>query len=183
MPNTYLFESKRLGFRLIEPDQDLSKYYQWLHDREVTRYLENRFFPKSLSEIREYISEKNRNPICLLLGMHLKFDRDTWIGNIKLEPIEWIHSRGEIGIMIGEKSCWGERYGSEAIVALRNYAFDELGLMRLTAGCYAQNEGSEGAFRNAGFQVEGRYRNHIWCEGKFHDEILFGILKEDLSWT
>ena len=52
-------------------------------------------------------------------------------------------SADEIGIMIGEKDCWGNGFATECIELVANYAFDVLNLHKLTAGCYANHAGSE----------------------------------------
>ena len=177
---SYLIETNRLGLRPIEEHEYLDRYLDWLCDPRVTRFLENRFFPTDYARLREYVAEKSQSTTALLLGIHIRErGHEGWIGNIKLEPIDFIHRRGEIGLMIGDVESWGKGYGREAIAAVVSYGWDTLGLLRMTAGCYAQNEGSRRAFGACGFRVEGRYRKHIFCEGEFHDEILLGLLKED----
>jgi len=146
-------------------------------DREVTQYLENRFFPHSKDDLMNYIDGKNEDPNCLFLGILSISSPDIHIGNIKLDYIDWIHRRGEIGIMIGEKEYWGKGFGEEAIRGICEFAFRELNLMRVTAGCYAHNHGSRRSFDKAGFTVEGIYRKHIWCNGEWNDEVLMGLLK------
>lgn len=39
---------------------------------------------------------------------------------------------------------------------MSQWAFDDLGLKKLTAGAYAENVGSIKAFERAGFEIEGR---------------------------
>ena len=96
------------------------------------------------------------------------------IGNIKLGPISWKHKNAEIGIIIGEKDCWGKGYARQAIELLSEYAFSKLKLHKLTAGCYANNIGSVKAFEKAGFVQEGRKISQYLCEGKYVDGVLLG---------
>ena len=173
-----MIQTKRLDLVPIDPLGDLERYLRWLRDPKVTRFLENRFFPTDMPSLRAYVHEKNSSSSALLFGIHVLW-RGGWIGNIKLEPIDYMHRRGEIGIMIGSVEHWGKGYATEAIGALTRYAFRDLGLSRLTAGCYAQNVGSRKAFEKNGFQQEGLYRQHIWCDGRFHDEVLLGLLYKD----
>ena len=175
MSEPCLFSTSRLYFRKLTSD-DLYYYYKWMGDREVTQYLENRFLPHSVGDLQVYINQKNGDPNCLFLGI-LSSSLKTHIGNIKLDYIDWIHRRGEIGIMIGRKDFWGKGYGEEAIRGLCEFAFNELNLFRITAGCYEANKASLGAFQKAGFFVEGVYRKHIWCNGEWNDEVLMGLLK------
>lgn len=64
--------------------------------------------------------------------------------------------RERLGLLIGERGAWGRGHGSEAIRLASDYAFRELGVRKLTAGCYADNVGSATAFRRAGWREEGR---------------------------
>lgn len=94
-------------------------------------------------------------------------------------PLNSIHSYAEIGLLIGEKQCWGKGYGSEAIGLVLEYAFKNLNIHRLTAGAYANNLGSIKAFEKNGFIIEGTYRNHVLHNGVFVDCIRMGIINPD----
>lgn len=75
------------------------------------------------------------------------------IGNIKL-ALKPMHNTGEISLFIGDKSQWGKGIGTEAIALVRDFGLNNLGLAKLTAGCYAGNVGSARAFEKCGFQRE-----------------------------
>jgi len=153
-------------------------YLGWLHDREVTRYMEVRFQVHTLESLRAYVQTMSADPANLLLAIVLK-SSDRHIGNIKLGPINPFHRSGDIGLFIGEKECWGKGYATEAIGLLAEYAFKKLKLHKLTAGCYANNPGSAHAFEKAGFTVEAIRRSHYFCEKHFVDAILLGRLNPD----
>jgi RimJ/RimL family protein N-acetyltransferase len=36
-----------------------------------------------------------------------------------------------------------------------------------------------GAYKRAGFVEEGRLRQQTWLRGRFHDELLMSVLRED----
>ena len=67
---------------------------------------------------------------------------EAHIGNIKLGPINWHHKFADVGIIIGDKKQWGKGRAVEAIRTLCRFGFDELGLNKITAGCYSGNQGS-----------------------------------------
>jgi RimJ/RimL family protein N-acetyltransferase len=68
-------------------------------------------------------------------------------------------------------------YATQAVAAVSAYAFDVLGLDRLEAGFYADNETSQRAFKRAGFVEEGRRRGARICDGARMDEVLMGRLR------
>jgi len=151
-------------------------YLSWLSDPKINRSLEVRFAPmKTVAELAGFIEATNESDDGLLLGICLRSD-GRHIGNIKLGPIDRHHGSGDIGLLIGDQEQWGKGYASAAITILSDYAFTHLGLVKLTAGCYADNAGSRRAFLNAGFSEEGRRIGQYVTEGRRQDGILLGRL-------
>lgn len=169
---------ERVHLREVRPSDVGEAYYAWMNDPEVTRYLESRFYPQSLEGLREFVAGKlgDRASVFLAIVLH---DGDRHIGNIKLGPIDWIHRTGDVGLLIGEKDCWGKGYASEAISLVAGYAFGTLNLRKLTASCYGGNEGSARAFQRAGFEVEGVRRGQFYSDGEYVDQILLGRLRPE----
>lgn len=160
--------------RVLNSEDITTRYLSWLSDFEVTRYLEARFSPpKSLAELKFIVASINNSDNSLMLGIFLTFD-ETHIGNIKLGPIDLNHSTGDIGLLIGDRAHWGKGLASKAIKLLSDYAFEELGLIKLTAGCYGSNEGSRRAFLNVGFVEEGRRTAQYCLDGQREDAVLLG---------
>jgi RimJ/RimL family protein N-acetyltransferase len=93
------------------------------------------------------------------------------VGNIKIGKIDSFHMHAEVGIMIGEKGCWGKGYGTEAIGLVLKYAFNELCLNKLTAGMYSENVGAFKSFVNNGFRKVGVFRKHVLFKGRYIDMI------------
>lgn len=175
MNGIYFIEGERLYLRGVTADDVNETYLRWMHDPEVMQYLESRFQPHSLSSLHEFVTQMQHDRDQLFLAIVLK-DKDRHIGNIKLGPINWIHRFADIGLLIGEKDCWGKGYATEAIQLLTQYAFNALNLHHLTAGCYATNMGSARAFLKAGWVEEGRRKSYFYSAGKYVDEILLGIV-------
>ena len=172
--------SKRLLLRALEPSDLSSTYLSWLNDTDVNRYLETRFVPQTMETLRSYWQTNSNDPanpwfaICLIKdGRH--------IGNIKLGPIHWLHRRAVLSLFIGDKSCWGLGYASEAIGLVCNWGFKELDLQKLNAGIYAGNLGSRRAFEKNGFELEGTLRQEVVSEGSRIDVWRMGLPR--CSWS
>lgn len=156
--------SPRLLLRSLNSIDLDGPYFEWLHDVEVTRYLEVRFNKPNRDALSRFVKQMNDSPADLLLGMFVR-DRDKHIGNIRLGPIDRHHRRGTLGILVGDRTFWRQGYATEAIATVSAYAFDVLGLAKLSAGIYDTNQGSLRAFLNAGFQVEAVRRSHAVLDG------------------
>jgi RimJ/RimL family protein N-acetyltransferase len=160
--------------RLADVNED---YCRWMNDPEVTKYTESRFFPGDMDSLKENVRQKlqDRNSVFLAI---VRRDTEQHIGNIKLGPIDWAHRLADVGVLIGDKGCWGKGYATDAIGLVVKFAFQELNLHKLTAGYYKANEGSAKAFSKNGFIVEGIRARHRLCEGSYMDTVILGLLNE-----
>ncbi len=167
-------EKNNLILRCLTAKNATEGYLRWLQDREVNTFLEARFNPpKNVTELIEYIQAMSADPDSLLLGIFKKKEK-THIGNIKLGPINRRHRVGDVGFLIGEKNEWGKGYASSAIIMLCEHAFNQLGLVKITAGCYEENTGSRRALLKAGFTVEGRQSSQWDANGRRQAGLIFG---------
>lgn len=172
---------EHLLLRNLDAEHATARYLSWLSDAEVTRHLEIRFaLPGSVDDLAQFIASCNASGDTLMLGMFLRRD-GRHIGNIKLGPINRHHGTAEIGLLIGERDEWGKGHARAGIELISGYAFNGLGLAKLTAGCYAGNEGSRRAFLNAGFAEEGRRVSQWLAEGQRLDGILLGKVNPALQ--
>ena len=137
---------------VLEPGHASDEYVGWLNDPAVNRYLESRFATQDLDGVRAFVAAMLADPKALFLGIR-SVALNRHVGNIKLGPIDRNHGLGEVGILIGNRSAWGRGIASAAIARLADIAKYELGLRKITAGCYASNAGSTRAFEKAGFHV------------------------------
>ena len=151
-PRAMRLDAPRLTLRPLTVADVTPAYVGWLNDGEVTRFLETRHSPQTAATVRAFVEATNANPTEHLFAMIVR-GTGHHIGNIKLGGVHPIHALGEVSILIGERSVWGQGYAAEAIVRLADHAFADLGLEKLAAGLYAANTGSERAFLPA---VSGR---------------------------
>ncbi|HYI49020.1 MAG TPA: GNAT family N-acetyltransferase [Allosphingosinicella sp.] len=163
---------------LLTPDRVSDAYLGWLADPEVNRYLEVRFSPQGRAEAEAFVAAMLDSERDLLFGIH-SIALGRHVGNIKLGPIDRNHGLGEIGIMVGDRSAWGQGIAPSAIRRVTAIAKSELGLRRLSAGCYASNVGSRKAFEKAGFAVEAMRPQHYLLDGKAEDALLLGKIIQE----
>lgn len=168
-------EGSRIYLRNVERADVSERYLAWLNDPRVNRYLETRFVDQTRETIERFVREKINSRDEIFLAICLKPD-GRHIGNIKLGPINTHHKFADISYFIGDPDQWGKGYASEAIRLVVDYAFHHLGLNKVTAGCYAGNQGSVQALQKAGFTIEGVLRKQLVCEGQYVDKICLGIL-------
>jgi len=169
-------EGERINLRPLRIEDVTDAYCRWMNDPVTNQFLESRFFQHSRESLKEYVRSKSGDTSYAFFAVILK-DGGRHIGNIKLGPIDSVHRLGDIGILMGEKDCWGKGYATEAIRLIVRYAFNVLDLHKVTAGCYAPNEGAIKAFMRAGFSKEGVRKEHCYYNGSFVDDVLLGLVR------
>jgi len=169
-----MLKSSRLLLSHLEAIDLNSTYLDWLNDPEVNCYLETRFLQQTSESLQAYWQSHREDLSSPWFAIRLSADR-RHIGNIKLGPIHWLHRRADISLFIGDRSCWGHGYATEAITLIRDWAFRELDLQKLGAGIYSCNIGSRRAFEKAGFELEGSLREEVVCSGRRIDTWRMGL--------
>lgn len=109
----------------------------------------------------------------------LRAPDDTLLGGINVSNIvRGIRMSCSIGYWIGQRYA-RNGYMTEAVRIILGFAFGELELHRVEAGCVPGNVASAGLLRNLGFREEGYARKYLNINGQWHDHRLFAILASD----
>ena len=130
-------------------------YVAWMNDPEVIRFLTPPARPYSRESLIAYVAARLDSGTDLLCAIRTA-DGRRHIGNIKLGGIDPHLSRGDIGIVLGDRAFWGRGYATRAIAAMTRHAHCVLGLDWVIAGCHHANAGSWRAFEKAGFSDRSR---------------------------
>ena len=72
-------------------------------------------------------------------------------------------------------------FGTEAIVLLLRFYFGELRYQRCEAVIYGFNEPSLAFHRKLGFEVEERDAAALYTQGRYHDKVMVGMLREEFE--
>ena len=167
---------ERYYLKTLLPEDVSDKYVSWLNDSEVNRFLEVRFTESNIENTKQWVSNfDNYNKF--LTGIYT-IDGDEHIGTITLQ-INHIHKTAEWGYLIGEKQYWGKGASIEAITLLFDYAFDELGIRKISGGAYINNVLSIINFKKLGFKQEGLRKKHCKLGDEYVDGVLYSVFKED----
>jgi ribosomal-protein-alanine N-acetyltransferase len=71
----------------------------------------------------------------------------------------------------------GKGYENAACHFLIDYGFNRLQAYRLSGDCMSENYGSRRIMEKNGFTLEGVQKKYWLKQGKFYDNLLFGLLK------
>jgi len=101
----------------------------------------------------------------------------TLVGSMGL-TVNAEHERGTIGYWIG-KPFWNNGYCTEAAGAVLRYAFEQLGLNRITANHFKRNPASGRVMQKIGMRQEGCLLQEFKKWGQFEDVVCYGIIKSE----
>jgi RimJ/RimL family protein N-acetyltransferase len=107
---------------------DLDAVMKWWHDEEVTQFIGGAVFPASTHEVLRFIENaaSGSDPSNKVFVIETLAERN-YIGAIGLHGINRLRRHAEMGMVIGDKGCWGRGYGSDAVRVLLRLAFDKVG--------------------------------------------------------
>lgn len=100
------------------------------------------------------------------------------VGRINLNSIDERNGTFEIATLI-DMDYRGKGYGTAAMRILLQYAFMERRLNKYCGSILEDNVGSAAMHKKLGCQQEGICRQNFYINGRYYDEILFGLTKED----
>jgi len=100
------------------------------------------------------------------------------IGLCTLFKIDTSNRRAEIGYALA-RDAWGQGYMHEALTALVDYGFNQLGLHRIEADIDPLNVNSAASLGRLGFKLEGLLRERWIVSGQPSDTAMYGLLEQD----
>jgi len=97
-----------------------------------------------------------------------------YVGYVNLNSIDERHGTFSVGIQIVSNEC-GKGYGTAAMRIIMRYAFDERRLNKYYGSVIENNIASATMLKKLGCTQEGVRREQIFMNGRYWNEIFFGI--------
>jgi RimJ/RimL family protein N-acetyltransferase len=171
----FLRGKKGVTMRPIQ-ESDALLFTRWINGPRVRKYLKGTFpFTESfeLEWIRSTSKPSNTS-------VHLVIEvRGRPIGVMGVHNIIWQSGTAITGAFIGEPRYWGKGYGTAAKMALLDYAFNTLNLRKIISKVKAFNERSIAYSKKCGYKIEGRLVEQHFVDGKYWDEVILGVFRND----
>ena len=105
-------------------------------------------------------------------------DREA-VGIATLTDIDWKNRKAFHGIKIANVDERHKGIGTDTVMAIMRYAFDELQLNRLDGRWFEDNIASRNMYMKCGWKEEGIRRDYIYKGGQYRNVVETGILAED----
>ena len=157
---------------------DAEKYVEWLNNHEIAKYLNYNSKILTLEVEREFLAKTNSDSYNFAI---VDKKTDELIGSISLMNIKNVHRTAELGIFIGDEDHLSHGYGSEAIMLLLDYGFNQLNLNNVYLKLFSFNKRAQRAYDKCGFKTFGVWEKSHYFEGKYHDIIFMNVLRDDFN--
>ncbi|GEL03821.1 GNAT family N-acetyltransferase [Rummeliibacillus stabekisii] len=171
-----ILETDRITLRELT-DTDVYDIFACLSNKEVIRFYgsEPLNSAKEAKELVEFFKKNYNEERGIRWGIERKGTKGI-IGTIGYHAWSQKHKRAEIGYEI-HPEYWRKGYTSEAISKVISFGFDTMGLTRIGAIVFLENEASNKLLEKVGFQKEGILRGYIYQQGKAYDTNVYSLLK------
>ena len=158
--------------------EDVYDYYERIgSDGEVTKYMlfePHQDIGESLQSIEKTLERYDEGG-CYSWAIALRED-DGLIGKFDLLRFDEEQESCSFAYMLG-KQWWGRGYATEAMQEVFRFAFEELGIRKITGDHMAPNAASGAVMRKAGMTktgiIPGKYEKH----GQVYDAVCYELVR------
>ena len=148
---------------------------KWRNSREVSKYMYTNDSITEEQQLKWYRRIKDDQTKRYWL---IKVDKKP-IGVVNLYDIDTRNKRCYWAYYLADSSVRGKGVGKLIELNILSYIFDYLGFNKLCCEILNINEIVIKIHQKYGSKIEGNFRKHVYKDGKFHDIVCMGILKED----
>ena len=167
--------SERLVLQRFSESDISDRYLGWLNDPEVVRYSNQRFIQHDRAISQGYL-QSFQGTDNLFLSIRNKQDK-VMIGTMTAY-IASHHGTADMGILIGERTLWGQGYGLEAWSCLMDYLLHQAGIRKVTAGTMHVNKGMLHIMQQSGMRHEATRHQQEMLDGDPVDILYYARFKD-----
>jgi [ribosomal protein S5]-alanine N-acetyltransferase len=173
-----ILQTDRLILRQLTME-DIDFVYKHFSDSKVTQYLMDEppvvDYAQAKAIIEFYLAPEDK--MHNRWGIVRKAD-NCLIGTCGYHKWMKAYFHAEIGYDLSP-DCWGQGYMLEAIRAVIHNGFERMGLNRIEALVYINNDRSIKLLQRFGFKQEGLLRDYFCLDGIFYDHYQFALLRRE----
>lgn len=177
--DNYFWRDDLVHLRAIEEGDWESHYYNRF-DTPGRRFLDYTVeLPPTVAECREFAEQfAGFAPGTGRIMFTIENLDGEVVGGVNLNSIDEKNGTFSIGMAI-DRDHRGKGYGTAAMRMLLRYAFFERRLNKYYGSVLEGNIASATMLKKVGCREEGRRRQMVYTDGRYFDEILFGLTKDD----
>ncbi len=175
------WESERFRLRALEPE-DAPIFFEWNKDSEMMLMVDRLHFPTSQKVVAGWAErttakvDENSDEFFFVIET---LDGKV-IGMIHPHKCDRLVGDFTYGIAI-RREFQRQGYAREAIIMVLRHYFRELRYQKVTVKVFGYNEASQKLHEAMGFMLEGQIRRAVLHNGRFYDDLIYGMTKEEFA--
>ena len=175
-------DTNKLVLREFIPilDEEFDRYVDWLRTFDNVKYIGRPEYFLSIDKmsIYEYVNNLAHSRTDSFFKV---YEGAVFIGTFKVGHINWETRSADMGIMIVDSSRKGKGLSIRIMKIGMKYAFNILGLRKLTGGLLSGNVAMQKCFEKCGFKKAYVKKDTYFFEGSYIDAIVFELYNENFG--
>ena len=171
-----MIEEEITNLRALEVE-DLGQLRDWRNADFVRETCREYRLLNMEQQKRWFDSLLKTSPDTIMFGIENK--EGKLIGVCGLTRINWKNGNAEVSIYIGEREWQEKGAATDSLKTLVKYGFETLNLHGVYAIIFEFNKPSIKLFEKYGFKFEGKHREAHYIKGRYWDELVYGMLREE----
>lgn len=161
-------------------EEDIERAVEFINDEEVKKFLDSNIpFPMTKWQEEEWVRSRKANSNFTYDFAIEDLETGKYIGGCSINECDVKNRTCVIGIMIGDKEYWSKGYGSDSLKVLTKFIFEEVNMNKIKLKVFSFNSRAIACYKKVGFKEEGILKKELYRNGKYHDEILMAIFKDE----
>ena len=169
-----IVSTPRLRLRQFRED-DTAAMHRCFSDRDAMRFWDHQVHTKPSESERAVRRFIDCTPSYYRFWAVAEAGTDRCIGMVNYHDGHMRQRRVTIGYIV-DPARHRQGIAAEAVAAMLDYCFDELGLHRLQAFIHPDNLASRRLVEKLGFRCEGQLRDHLRVGGEWRDDMMYALL-------
>jgi RimJ/RimL family protein N-acetyltransferase len=171
-----MLHGKRARLRALERD-DLDDLHRWWNTPDLWLQMGSRRRICSIEELEAWFdAEADKTSAQEGRTLAIEDAEGNLAGTIWYGAYDPGDRQTLVGLYLGEAHQRGQGLGTDALMTLLGYLFEDLGLHKIRLLVLATNTRAIACYERCGFAVEGTLRDHRFFAGRFHDFLSMALL-------
>lgn len=168
-------KGEKVFLRAIEKE-DMEFLREMINNPELERNVVGWSFPISKYEQEKWFESQVQNKDNIRYIIEVDGER---IGVVTITNIDWKNRKACHGIKLCNDKIKGKGYGTDTVMTIMKYAFEELQLNKLYSTILDYNIPSMNLYKKCGWSVDGVLRESTFKGNQYVNEMAVSILKKD----
>nr|WP_321407125.1 GNAT family protein [uncultured Carboxylicivirga sp.] len=170
------FTTERLFLRTVD-SKDAELIFNYRSDVETNKY--KGWIPNTINDVEVFLSKVSTEiniPNTWYQFVIIESNKSKIIGDLGIHFID--DEQAEIGCTLA-KEYHGNGYATEALKSVIDYLFNQVNKHRIIASIDPNNLNSIGLVERLGFRKEAHFKESLFLNGQWVDDIVYAILKKE----